>query len=778
MSVDLSQFIGEFLQESYEGLDLMESSLLAFDNDPEQVDSIFRAAHSIKGGAGTFGFVDVAAFTHNVETLLDEIRKRTIEVDDAIINVLLESVDILRNMLRATEQNEPQNTSQIGAVSQQLEHILALNAQEEIGSISQESTDQAEAQEETHKESSEHAGSSNLEEQGVVIGWEIHFTPKPKILQSGNEPMFIFEALAEIAPVSIEVIHDQLPSIDAFDPEQLYVSWVLTLDTAKLDQSNEYIREQINEVFEWVEDFSDIEIIAKRNATKNISQGNADQTLESTSDTDKTPPSSTVSNDSDTENTAQAVPAALDDKLNDSETLATSLVEAKSEEPQKADEVTESPVKETDHSKNKTTKHQGAEINSVRVDIERLDELMNRVGELVVTQAMLAQAGKEVAKSGMHNQRLEQGLLQLESNTRDLQQDVMRMRMLPISFVFNRYLRLVHDISAKLGKKVSLQITGEQTEIDKTVMEKIGDPLTHLIRNALDHGMETSQERIEAGKTAKGIIALNAYHHNGFIVIDVIDDGRGLNLEKIKHKAIQKKLIMPDQQLSDDELKNLIFKPGFSTVDELSELSGRGVGMDVVLRNIESLGGQISVDSHQGQGSSFSVRVPLTLAIIEGQLIKINDENYVIPLVSIIETILVKSGDIKRLADHDEFINYRDEYIHLINLAHLFTHNKENSDAPIDEKAAQEQGNIEEVKLIIVVESVGKKVGFIVDQLAAQQQFVVKPLETNFKKVAGIVGGTILGDGSVALILDSAGLINHCEQLSSKEQSETSVLKH
>ncbi len=773
MSVDLSQFIGEFLQESYEGLDLMESCLLAFDNDPEQVDSIFRAAHSIKGGAGTFGFVDVAAFTHNVETLLDEIRKLTIEVDDEIINVLLESVDILRNMLRATEQDEPQNTTQIDAVSKQLEHILALNLQEETSNENQAAIDHDEEQE----ESLELTEVSSLEQQGAVIEWQINFSPKPQILQSGNEPMFIFEALAEIAPVSITVVYDQLPSKDQFDSEQLYISWVLTLNTQELDQTTEYIREQINEVFEWVEDFSDIEITPSRYAPKNIVQASVDLAVEIETDTDKATASNAAQNEPGNENKEQAVPQALQDTLNDSDAATANLVDVCDGDPLKSDAGKKSPAKEADPAKSKATKHQGAEINSVRVDIERLDELMNRVGELVVTQAMLSQAGKEVAKSGMHNQRLEQGLLQLESNTRDLQQDVMRMRMLPISFVFNRYLRLVHDISSKLGKKVSLKITGEQTEIDKTVMEKIGDPLTHLIRNALDHGMETSQERIDAGKAAKGVIALNAYHHNGFIVIDVIDDGRGLNLEKIQQKAIQKKLIMPDQQLSDDELKNLIFKPGFSTVDQLSELSGRGVGMDVVLRNIESLGGQISVDSHQGHGTSFSVKVPLTLAIIEGQLIKINEENYVIPLVSIIETILVKSGDIKRLADHDEFINYRDEYIHLINLAHLFSYEKEHIDAANNEQMELEQDNIEEVKLIIVVESVGKKVGFIVDQLAAQQQFVVKPLETNFKKIPGIVGGTILGDGSVALILDSAGLISHCEQLSSQDQSDTSALK-
>lgn len=733
----------------------MESCLLAFNNDPEQVDSIFRAAHSIKGGAGTFGFTAVAAFTHNVETLLDEMRNQCIEVDDNIINLLLESVDILRNLLQANDQEPVQNTDQISNVTEKLAQILAQNtAREETEQNQEFAADNEEKGIDAHQ-SVQSEIAVEIDEASSFYehsDWLIVFSPKLNMLQSGNEPMFIFDALDELGDLVVEPIIGQLPEFADFDGEQIYLAWRLSLSVDNVRDSIAVIRENITEVFEWVEDFSDIEVnllTAQVDELAKIPTAGTEQAAKS----EQEPLNATTYIDQ-----ANNVQSAL--QLPQSHPSAQPISEPAGNSKTSDKLIDErGAIEGTPKSGNNK---QLAEISSVRVEIERLDELMNRVGELVVTQSMLSQAGLEVAKSGYHNQRLEQSLSQLESNTRDLQQDVMRMRMLPISFIFNRYLRLVHDISAKLGKKVALQITGEQTEIDKTVMEKIGDPLTHLIRNALDHGMETAEQRVASGKQAVGTIALNAYHQNGFIVIDVIDDGKGLDLQKIQVKAIQRGLISEDQQLTEDELKGLIFQPGFSTVDELSELSGRGVGMDVVMRNIQSLGGQINVNTEKGEGTSFSVRVPLTLAIIEGQLIQIGSENYVIPLVAIVETILVKQGDIKSLANQDQFINYREEYIHLIDLKELF----------LTQELHRVSGNAssESVKLIIVVESMGKKVGFIVDHLSVQQQFVVKPLETNFKKVPGLVGGTILGDGGVALILDSAGIISHCENLSKVEK--------
>jgi len=375
--------------------------------------------------------------------------------------------------------------------------------------------------------------------------------------------------------------------------------------------------------------------------------------------------------------------------------------------------------------------------------------LINRVGELVITQAMLGQVGADLTEitTGPEVERLQTGLELLERNTRDLQEDVMRVRMLPISFVFNRFPRLVHDVSGKLGKKVELVLSGEQTEIDKTVMEKIGDPMTHLIRNSLDHGLETPEERLAAGKSETGKVELRAYHQGGHIIIDIIDDGRGLNTKKIYEKACEKGLINKDQQLNDQEINELVFKAGFSTADEVTDLSGRGVGMDVVRRNIESLGGQVSIKSEPNKGSTFSVKLPLTLAILEGQLVRVHEDTYVIPLVSIVETILATNSAINSIAGESKLLHFREDYISLLNLKNIF---KLNTDAPVDEK---------ESNLIAIVESGGKKVGLIVDELYGQQQVVIKSLEVNFKRVEGLSGATILGDGSVALILDVAGLM-------------------
>ncbi|EPJ48224.1 MAG: CheA signal transduction histidine kinase [Osedax symbiont Rs2] len=374
--------------------------------------------------------------------------------------------------------------------------------------------------------------------------------------------------------------------------------------------------------------------------------------------------------------------------------------------------------------------------------------MINRVGELVITQAMLGQLGDDLLDVvGVDNERLQKGLEQLERNTRDLQEDVMRVRMLPVSFVFNRFPRLVHDVSGSLSKKVELIISGEQTEIDKTVMEKIGDPMVHLVRNSLDHGLEEPAERIAAGKSEVGTVKLNAYHQGGFVVIDIVDDGRGLNTEKIRAKALEKSLITADQQLSEEEINALIFKAGFSTADVVSDLSGRGVGLDVVMSNIESLGGQVSVKSEQGKGSAFSIKLPLTLAILEGQLVRVHEDTYVIPLVSIVETIVVKKEAKNPIAGEHKLLHFRDEYISHLDLKKLFHLPGADSVASTD------------TTLVAIVENAGKKVGLVVDELYGQQQVVVKSLEVNFKRIEGLSGATILGDGSVALILDVAGLI-------------------
>ena len=389
------------------------------------------------------------------------------------------------------------------------------------------------------------------------------------------------------------------------------------------------------------------------------------------------------------------------------------------------------------------TQKPGAEPNSIRVATEKVDNIINLVGELLITQSMLCGFADGINPDDLD--RLRQGLTQLARNTRELQASVMQIRMLPISFAFNRFPRIVHDLSRKLGKKVELKLVGEGTELDKTVLEKINDPLVHLVRNALDHGLETPDQRLAAGKLENGTIELRAFHEGGNIIIEVRDDGAGLNKAKILKKARERALIAPDQDLTDEQIDNLIFMPGFSTADQLSDVSGRGVGMDVVRRNINDLGGHVGISSKEGHGSTIRIRLPLTLAILDGQLVRVGKEVYVISLLAIVETIQVTKQLINTLAGRTEVFRLRDEYLPVVKLCDQFG-------VEPDSRSAEEG-------LLVVVESDGRRVGVLVDELLAQQQVVIKSLESNFKSVSGIAGATILGDGQVALIIDVPGLI-------------------
>jgi len=380
---------------------------------------------------------------------------------------------------------------------------------------------------------------------------------------------------------------------------------------------------------------------------------------------------------------------------------------------------------------------------SIRVGIDKVDNLINLVGELVITQSMLSELGNNFDMSKIES--LSSGLDQLLQNTKEIQENVMRIRMLPISFAFNRFPRMIRDLSAKIGKKVDLQISGDQTELDKTVMEKISDPLVHLVRNAIDHGIESAAERIAAGKPETGTIKLDAYHKGGNIVVEIADDGKGIDAELIAQKAIEKGVISDTVGMSESQIYELIFEPGFSTAATVSDISGRGVGMDVVRRNIKALGGRIEINSTKGAGSVFRVHLPLTLAILDGQLIKVGDEVYIIPLISIVESLQIKPERVKNISGNMKVYRLRDDNVPIV---------------PIQKEFGIETDNVDlENALLVVVEGDGSKVGLLVDDLLAQQQVVIKSLEANYKSVEGISGATILGDGSVAMIIDVPGLI-------------------
>ena len=668
----MSQFLETFYEESFEGLEIMETELLALDAgdaDSETINTIFRAAHSIKGGSGTFGLNAVADFTHVMETLLDEMRDGKRPITEEAVNLLLTTVDVLREMLTALRESSPLDDERIKVTHDQLETLLGSDS------------------------SSSQAGSETVTDTSAQAGgWHISFYPHLDLFKTGNDPVRILRELSQLGDVISTMDPASLPGFDTLDPEESHIGWEIEL-------TGDVSREDIDEVFTWVEDECDLTITAIESSTETI----------------------------------QAAPEA--EKQSTEQPVAAAKTQSTQSKPK--------------------TKPAG-ESASIRVGIDKVDSVINLVGELVITQSMLSTLGENFDMSKVN--RLIQGMEQLELNTRELQEQVMRMRMMPINFAFQRFPRLVHDMSQKMGKNIELKMTGEQTELDKTVMEKIGDPLVHLVRNSLDHGIESPEKRKEAGKPEMATLGLNAYHQGGNIVIEVIDDGAGLNEEKVLAKAIEQGLVPADADLELARIHELILLPGFSTADTITDVSGRGVGMDVVVKNIRSLGGSLEVWSKPGEGSKFTIRLPLTLAILDGQTVAVGDEDYIIPLISIIESIQLTPEMLNVVIGKGETFKLRNEHLPIIRLHNVFGGEPRTTDLC--------EG------LLVVVESDGRKIGLFVDELKGQQQVVIKSLEVNYKRIEGISGATILGDGSVALIVDIPGLIS----LSNRE-TPTSQLK-
>ena len=726
MSIDLSQFHQVFFEESFEGLDIMESNLLALDLaevDSETINTIFRAAHSIKGGAGTFGFMQISDFTHALETLLDEIRSGERDIEQEHVDMLLQCVDCLRELMSDLQAGGEPDMAQADELKLHFEKVLATK-----GSSSNRATDSSSANAASDIESAV-AIEQNIDEVNVSdsVGWIVHFIPCEDVLCTGNEPYRMFRELKELAQAqdgSIDVVsHRQtLPPFSEMHPEMCYLSWTVTV-RANIELSD------IEEIFEWVVDDCDIryESLADTASENDDAEVILDEASETVVEDAKT---------NSVELNAAAEPSI--EEINQETKPAQTVTTANCN--------TDNPAK---------TAKKNTENTSIRVSIDKIDGLINMVGELVITQSMLGQLGQEFDMGRI--QRLQEGLAQLEQNTRELQESVMKIRMLPISFAFSRFPRLIRDLSKQLGKEVDLEMIGENTELDKTVMEKIGDPLVHLVRNSLDHGLECADERIRNGKSSAGKITLNAFHHGGSIVIEVKDDGAGLNKDRIRNKALEKGLITQDDSLTDDQIYDLIFQPGFSTADVVSDVSGRGVGMDVVKRNITELNGSIEVSSTPGEGSVFSIRLPLTLAILDGQLVKVGNEIYIFPLVSIVESIQLEKSMLNNITGSQYVMQLRNDYVPIISLQDIF-----------NIKTAKQEL---EGAMLVVVEGDNGKVGVVVDELLGQQQVVIKSLEKNYQKVDSISGATILGDGTVALIIDVSGLNNR----SSDKKNDTHI---
>jgi two-component system, chemotaxis family, sensor kinase CheA len=628
--IDLSQFSAIFFEEAGENIEQLEAKLLALDVanvDDEELNAIFRCAHSVKGGAATFGFRDVAELTHEAETLLDKLRRHELAATTEMIDVLLAANDALRAMI-ARHQGDGSNAVDNTALIARLRELVNGQAAPAAAPVAETpaaagtTAKKPAARKSTRKAATAQTSAGDAQTQPEPAS----ATPPPATLAPAAQPASAPAAPPPAAPPPTAPALKQDAGFGLFD------------------------------------------------GAPGTPQPRA---------------------------AAPAAPAAK-------------------------------PAGERAAS---------ADSATLRVPVEKVDQLINLVGELVITQAMLAQSG--VGLDTALHQRMSAGLADLERNTRSLQEAVMSIRMIPMSVVFNRFPRMLRDLATKLGKTVELETVGEATELDKGLVEKITDPLTHLVRNSCDHGIELPAQRLAAGKPANGTITLAASHQGGSIVIEVRDDGRGLNRDKLLKKARERGLDAPDS-LSDQDVWGLIFAPGFSTAEQITDVSGRGVGMDVVKKNITALGGTVEIESTEGRGMSVKVRLPLTLAIMDGMSVAVGEESYILPLGSIVESFQPQPEQLQTIAGRGRVVRVRDEYLPVVDLDRLMSVPRDDGQTPSS--------------ILVVVEAEGSRVALRVDELLGQQQVVVKNIEENYRRVEHVAGATILGDGRVALILDTGSL--------------------
>ena len=680
MSIDIEQFHGVFFDESDEHLDDMEQLLMSLDvesPDPEELNSIFRAAHSIKGGSGIFGFDALMNLTHVMENLLDKARNNELSVTADIVNVLLETLDVLKDTLNAYRDETPVPEDSIA------ERIKILN-----GVINGQYTDPAPGDGDDSSEVSVNAQNESAQDDSFGF-----FDDEPNSAIEAADDSFGF---FDNEPVNEALSHgDNTKSENNDDDGFGFFDDEISNNT--VDAQTETTKAETAGVEQGFGFFEDAPSATNINTSLEIASSNNAQSA------------STQLNTATTSNNDKAPTSGV----------APTTTQAKT--PPKP------PAK-------KSTARESA---SIRVDTTKIDAMVNLVGELVITQSMLSMIGQDV--EGQVGERLQLAIDELQRNTREIQESVMSMRMLPLTATFNRFPRLVRDLAGKLGKQVELVLQGGSTEIDKSLIEKIVDPLTHLVRNSIDHGIEMPDKRVAAGKPEKGTVILSAEQKGGSIIISIIDDGGGLHRDKILDKARSNGLTVSDD-MPDSEVWQLIFQPGFSTAEAITDVSGRGVGMDVVRRNIESIGGRIDIESSAGEGSAFFIHLPLTLAIVDGMCVSVGKQIFVIPLLNIIESFQPTKQQLKTLGN-DTVLYIRDQYWPLVPLYDFM----EVEDAALSPTEG----------IVVLLESSKKRFGVLVDALVGQQQVVIKSLEEHYRKVAGIAGATIMGDGKVALIIDA-----------------------
>jgi two-component system chemotaxis sensor kinase CheA len=727
---------GTFFQECEELLADLENGLLAMEagsGDSETVNAVFRAVHSIKGGAGAFGFEALVRFAHVFETLMDAVRSNKIPSTQSLAVDLLRAADILADHVNAAQTGDLVDEARSASMAAEL---AALTDPDGLGAGADDGEDFLDFTPQPISFSG--GGDAGEPDFGFVPmavalpdvaqdaapvtaegaddrEWEIVFTPHPALYRNANEPALFLRELQRLGLLSVTLDDSRLPALDGLETEGAYLSWTARLIT---DASEATIRE----VFDFVE--SDCDLIVRPY-------------------TDDLHDLHDFSGEDDAEAPAMPDIAAI---------LAKAAAEAPIPEMDGPPVVAAvsaaapaAPVAAAPAAPKAAESNQGfAAQATIRVDPERIDKLIDLVGELVINQAMLAQ---RVVECGLApSSSVSTGLDDLEQLTREIQESVMAIRAQPVKSVFQRMPRLVREVASMTGKQVRLVTDGEGTEVDKTVIERLSDPITHMIRNAIDHGLEAPDVRVAAGKPAEGVVKLAAMHRGGRIVIEVSDDGAGINRERVKAIALSRELIGPDSQLTDDEIDNLIFLPGFSTAAKVSDVSGRGVGMDVVRRSIQALGGRISITSRPGLGSTFTLSLPLTLAVLDGMVIDVAGQTLVCPLTAIVESLKPKAEEVRSLGPSGAVLAVRGGFVPLIDIGYVLGFRA----APL---------NAADGVVLLIENEDGGRAALVADGIQGQRQVVIKSLESNYRQVEGIAAATILGDGRVALILDPDAVV-------------------
>ena len=739
--MDMNEIKEIFFQECEEQLAELESGLLKMndgDRDPETVNAVFRAVHSIKGGAGAFGLDDLVAFAHVFETTLDCVRSNKLEPTQDVLKVMLKSADVLADLTNAARDGGSVDESRSRGLVKELEALA--NGELPSPSAAAEApapkaaAKPAPAAAAPAPKPTDDSGFQPIpfsfddfggdEADSDLPAYEVTFKPRFELYSKGNDATLLLRDLSRLGEMTIYCNMDELPGLDELDPEGAYFFWNVTIKTDKGEDA-------IRTVFEFAEWDCDLTIKPVDEAAGDAGTNEELPMVPVPFDLsilDETSATEETSAGARADETAAAVAAAETASNVTQMAAAAARVEKK-----------ESAAAAAAAANAAAQNNAAGAGQTIRVYLDRVDRLINLVGELVINQAMLSQSVIENDTTGTSS--INMGLEELQQLTREIQDSVMAIRAQPVKPVFQRMSRIVREIADMTGKSIRLITEGENTEVDKTVIDKLAEPLTHMIRNAVDHGIETPEKRAAAGKNTEGTVRLTAKHRSGRILIELADDGAGINREKVRQKAIDNDLIPADANLSDEEIDNLIFLPGFSTADKISDISGRGVGMDVVKRSIQALGGRINITSKPGHGSVFTMSLPLTLAVLDGMVVTVAGQTLVVPLTAIVETLQPEASAIHSFGANHRLISIRNSFCPLVDVGRILNFR------------ATQANPVEGVALLVESEGGGQR-ALMVDAIQGQRQVVIKSLEANYTHVPGIAAATILGDGRVALILD------------------------